>query len=67
MKLKALERVTADDRDYEDAIKLGVECGVSTAAGLRDVFSEFFADEELPFATELRLRELSQAIQGKSS
>jgi len=66
MKLKALERTTADDRDYEDAINLGVECGVATVDGLREVFRKFFADDELPFAAELRLRDLAQAIQGRS-
>ncbi len=67
MKLKALERTTADDRDYEDAINLGVECGVATVDGLREVFRKFFADDELPFAAELRLRDLAQAIQGRSA
>ena len=42
MKLKALERTTIDDRDYEDAVNLGVECGVSTVDGLREVFDNFF-------------------------
>jgi hypothetical protein len=65
MKLRALERATADDRDYQDAIKLGIACGVTTLDGLRNVFSEFFADEKLPFAAELRLREVAQAIQLK--
>jgi hypothetical protein len=65
MKLKALERATADDRDYEDAIHLGAACGVATVDGLRDVFRKFFADDELPFAAELRLRDLAQAIQAR--
>jgi hypothetical protein len=65
MKLKALERATADDRDYQDAIALGVACGVTTVDGLREVFRKFFADEELPYAAELRLRDLSKAIQAK--
>jgi len=65
MKLKALERVTADDRDFKDAINLGVECAVTTVDGLREVFSRFFADEDLPFAAGLRLRELAEAIQAK--
>jgi hypothetical protein len=65
MKLKALERATADDRDYQDAIALGVACGVTTVDGLREVFRKFFADEELPYAAELRLRDLAKAIQAK--
>jgi len=67
MKLSALERATADDRDFQDAIRLGIECGVSTVDGLRDVFRTFFAEAELPFTAELRLSELAQAIQARSS
>ena len=67
MKLSAMERATADDRDFQDAIRLGIECGVSTVDGLRDVFRTFFAVVELPFAAELRLSELAQAIQARSS
>jgi hypothetical protein len=67
MKLNALEGVTADDRDFRDAIRLGIECGVRTVDGLRDVFRTFFANEELPLAAELRLSELAQAIEARSS
>jgi hypothetical protein len=63
MKLKALERMTADDRDYRDAVKLGIACGATTADGLRDVFRKFFPDEALPLVAELRLGDLAQAIQ----
>src|SRR5882672_7764324 len=38
MKLKALERTTSRDRDYHDAVRLAVECGVSTIDGLHAVF-----------------------------
>jgi len=62
MKLKALERTTADDRDYRDAIKLGIACRASTADELRDVFRMFFPEEALPLAVELRLGDLAQAI-----
>jgi hypothetical protein len=65
MKLKALERATADDRDYHDAIKLGIECGVSTVDGLKDIYRKFFGDEELPLVAELRLNELAKAVQTK--
>ena len=63
MKLKALERTTADDRDYRDAVKLGIASGATTADGLRDVFRKFFPDEALPLVAELRLGDLAQAIQ----
>jgi hypothetical protein len=29
MKLKALDRVTTNDRDYQDAVGFGIECGVT--------------------------------------
>jgi hypothetical protein len=63
MKLKALERATADDRDYQDAIKLGIECGVSTVDALKELFQKFFGNDGLPLAVELRLNELASAIQ----
>ena len=67
MKLKALERTTAEDRDYEDAIGLARACGVKTVDGLRELVRSFFRDEELPLKAELRLRELAKAIQEKFS
>ena len=62
MKLNALERSTADDRDFQDAVDLGIACGVRTTKELRDVFRRFFPDQELPAAAELRLGELAIAI-----
>ena len=66
MKLGALERSTADDRDFQDAVNLGVACGATTVAALRDVFRTFFPDQELPAAAELRLRELARTIASRS-
>ena len=67
MKLKALERATIDDRDYEDAINLGIECGVSSVDELREVFRQFFPDEDLPPRAALRLEELASDIRAKLS
>ncbi len=66
MKLKALERSTIDDRDYQDAINLGVECGTSTVDEFHAVFRKFFADQELSPAAELRIRDLALDIQARS-
>jgi hypothetical protein len=66
MKLRAFERVTADDRDFEDAIKLAIECGVSTVDELRNIVGKFFADETLPHAAQLRFGELAEAIRARS-
>ena len=67
MKLKALERATIDDRDYEDAVNLSIECGVSGADELREVFRQFFPDEDLPPRAALRLEELTADIRAKLS
>jgi hypothetical protein len=67
MKLSALERSTADDRDFEDAVALGAACGTTTEEALRDVYQKFFADEPLPAAAELRLSELVHAIKSRSN
>ena len=65
MKLNALERSTADDRDFQDAVNLGIASGVSTVEEIHDVFRRFFPDQELPAASELRLGELAQAIRSQ--
>lgn len=66
MKLGALERTTADDRDFEDAVNLGIACNVSTVDELREIFHRFFPDQELPAVSELRLNEIAQAIRSKT-
>jgi hypothetical protein len=65
MKLKALDRVTADDRDFQDAVGLGVECGVTTIGQMRDVYRKFFGSEELPTTAQLRLSALIEAIRAR--
>ncbi len=40
MKLSALERSTADDRDFADAVQLGIACGVNTVDGASRDLSE---------------------------
>jgi hypothetical protein len=67
MKLSALERSTLDDRDFQDAINLAVECGVSTVDDLHGIFRKFFADQELPPAAELRMKELVLAIRARTT
>jgi hypothetical protein len=62
MKLKALDRVTADDRDFKDAIGLGRACGVTTIDELRNMYRRYFGSEDLPIPTQLRLSGLLAAI-----
>jgi hypothetical protein len=65
MKLKALDRVSADDRDFQDAVGLGVECGVTTIGQMHDVYRKFFGSEELPTTAQLRLSALIEAIRAR--
>jgi hypothetical protein len=65
MKLKALDRVTADDRDFQDAVALGIECGVTTIDQMHDVYRKFFGSEELPTTARLRLSALIEAIRAR--
>ena len=65
MKLKALDRVTADDRDFQDAVGLGIECGVITIDQMHDVYRKFFGSEELPTTAQLRLSALIEAIRAR--
>ena len=67
MKLNALQRSTSDDRDFADAVQLGIACSVNTVDGLRDTFRSFFPDHDLPAVSEERLRELARAIQSKAA
>jgi len=62
----AMERTTLDDRDFSDAVELGLSCGVRTVDELRNVFREYFPDRELPTRTELCLSEVAQAIASRS-
>jgi hypothetical protein len=65
MKLKALDRVTADDRDFQDAVGLGIECGVTTIDQMHYVYRKFFGSEELPTTAQLRLSALIEAIRAR--
>ncbi len=65
MKLKALERVTADDRDFQDAARIGAGCGIASVDQMLNVFQRFFGDEALSVTARLRLSELIEAIQAR--
>ena len=62
MKLKALERETVDDRDFEDALRLAIEIDVETFDQLTALFTAFFPDETLHPKASARLPELAQQI-----
>jgi hypothetical protein len=63
MKLKALERETLDDRDFEDAVGLASEIGIETAQDLRRLYDSFFPDEELSPIASTYLPQVAREIQ----
>jgi hypothetical protein len=62
MKLRALERITSAERDFNDAVKLAIECGVTTLEEIRDVHRRYFGNDELPVKAELQLANLVAAV-----
>ena len=66
MKLKALERESVDDRDFEDAVELALEIGIDTVDHLKQLFTSFFPDETLHSSAAARLPELAEEIQSRS-
>jgi hypothetical protein len=62
MKLRALDRVTPDDHNFEDAIGLGIACAATTIEELRVLYSKYFGSEDLPVAAQLRLPGLLAAV-----
>ena len=66
MKLKALQRDSVGDRDFEDAVRLALIIGIGTADQLRQLFSAFFPEETLDPIAAARLPEVADAIQARS-
>lgn len=67
MKLKALERETIDNRDFEDAVGLGLELGIKTEQELRELYAAFFPDEELSPVAATYLPVVALEIQKRRS
>jgi hypothetical protein len=65
MKLKALQRETVGDRDFEDAIRLAAELGIETTDGLRDLFASYFPGESLDRTAAARLPDIAAAVQSR--
>jgi hypothetical protein len=62
MKLKALQRDSVDDRDFEDAVNLALEIGIDTVDHLTRLFTAFFPAEALHPRAAARLPELAEEI-----
>jgi hypothetical protein len=62
MKLKALQRESIGDRDFEDAVRLAAELGIETADDLLQLFASYFPGETLDRTAALRLPEIAEAV-----
>jgi hypothetical protein len=65
MKLKALERENVGNKDFEDAVRLGLEIGIGTADELARLFVSFFPQEALDPIASARLPEVAREIQAR--
>jgi hypothetical protein len=65
MKLKALQRDDVGDRDFEDAVRLGLEIGIGSADELARLFAAFFPEEALDPIASARVPQVAQAIQAR--
>jgi hypothetical protein len=62
MKLAALQRRVAGDRDFEDAKNIAVGLGIDTIEKLEAAYRAYFPKDELPDRARLRLPALEDAI-----
>ena len=67
MKLAALQRMVADDRDFLDAQHIASDIGLRSRAELEAVYNSFFPDDPMPFRAGLRLDELAAALTSKKA
>jgi len=65
MKLKALQRETVDDKDFEDAARLAVEIGIDGTDDLLRLFASYFPGERLDRAAAARLPEVAAAVRSR--
>ena len=65
MKLKALQRESIGDRDFEDAVRLAAELGIETTDRRRDLFASYFPGERLDRAAAARLPEVAEAVRSR--
>ena len=65
MKLKALQRESIGDRDFEDAVRLAAELGIQTADDLLHLFASYFPDERLDRSAAARLSEIAGEVRSR--
>jgi hypothetical protein len=67
MKLKALERENVGNKDFDNAVRLGLEIGLSTTEELARLVAAFFPQETLDPVASARLPEVAREIQARRS
>jgi hypothetical protein len=65
MKLKALQRESIGDRDFEDAVRLAAELGIETADDRRHLFASYFPGESLDRTAAARLPEIVEEVRSR--
>jgi hypothetical protein len=65
MKLKALQRETIGDRDFEDAVRLAAEVGVESTDDLLRLFASYFPGESLDPTAAARLPDITEKIRSR--
>jgi hypothetical protein len=65
MKLKALQRETVGDKDFDDAVRLAAELGIESTDDLLRLFASYFPGESLDRAAVVRVPEIAAAIRSR--
>jgi hypothetical protein len=65
MKLKALQRETIGDKDFEDAVRLAAELGIESMDGLLHLFASYFPGESLDRVATARLPEIAGKLRSR--
>jgi hypothetical protein len=65
MKLRALQRESIGDRDFEDAVRLAAELGIASTDDLLQLFASYFPDESLDRTAAARLPEIIGKVRSR--
>ena len=65
MKLKALQRESIGDRDFEDAVRLAAELDIETVDDLLHLFASYFPGESLGRDAAARLSEVAEGVRSR--
>ena len=65
MKLKALQRESIGDKDFEDAVRLAAELGIESTDRLLHLFASYFPGESLDRSAAARLPEIAGKVRSR--